>query len=85
MGLKRNDLKRMWVERGSIIKRRRASLGWDREELANRAGVQLNFVTLIERGEMDAPYAVDKILEAINEEQYRRLQAMQERRRGVIA
>ena len=38
---------------GTLIRARRLELGWSQEELAHRAGLSRNYVSLIELGQAD--------------------------------
>jgi transcriptional regulator with XRE-family HTH domain len=69
---KPSDYQSVMRARGATILNRRKVLGWDQSELATRAQVQINFVKLIERGEMDAPHAIDRLFQTLNAELDRR-------------
>ena len=43
------------------IKARRKALGWDRQELAGRAGVPKSVLALIERGEWSESDAIERV------------------------
>ena len=80
--MERNGIKRRLAELGAGLKQRRETLGWTREDLEKAAKVPLNWIALIERGEMDAPHAYDKLSETILRELERRRIVMEVKRRA---
>lgn len=59
--------------RGAIIRQRRRTLGWTAEDLAKRAGVRPAYVEPLEEGIISLPHAMEAIVNAIFEEQLRRI------------
>lgn len=72
MGLTYEQRKELQRQLGNTIRKRRETLGVSQEWISEMAGIPIEYVQLIESGDVSAPMAIRKIQDEIYYEQQRR-------------